>query len=78
MLSVGTANWKFAECPLFSDTVTYNNTYMIFILADSKLSARKYTGCISVMGYFCRPVLNGSRGNTSGLSERQYWGGGGR
>ena len=25
------------------------------------------------MGYFCRQVLNGSRGFTSGLSERQYW-----
>ena len=26
------------------------------------------------MGYFCSAVLNGSRGRTSGLSERQYLG----
>ena len=30
-------------------------------------------GCISVMGYFCRPVVNGSSDLTSGLSVRQYY-----
>lgn len=46
---------------------------MTFSLASWKLLDTKYTGCISVMGYFWTQVLAGSKGRTSGLSERQYW-----
>jgi len=47
--------------------------YLTLSLASSKLSATKYTGWYSVMGYFWRLVLAGSKGRIWGLSDKQYW-----
>jgi len=46
--------------------------YLTLSLASSKLSATKYTGWNSVMGYFCRLVFSGSNGWSWGLSVKQY------
>lgn len=46
--------------------------YLTLSLASSKLSATKYTGWYSVMGYFWRLVLAGSKGRIWGLSDKQY------
>lgn len=47
-------------------------SYIIFSLASSKLSASKYTGWYSVIGYFCSHVLDGSKGFTSAFPSKQY------
>ena len=47
--------------------------HLSFSWAVSKLSARKYTGCISVMGYSCTTIFSGSNGSTAGLSETQCY-----
>lgn len=47
-------------------------TYSIFSLPSSKSSATKYTGWYSVIGYFCKAVLAGSKGRSSGFPLRAY------
>ena len=47
-------------------------TDFIFSWAFLKLSARKYTGCISVWGNGWTAAFMGSKGRISGLLVRQY------
>ena len=48
------------------------SAYIIFSLAFSKLSATKYRGWYSVIGYFWTAVLKGSNGFSSGLPLKLY------
>ena len=48
--------------------------HQIFFLASVKLSARKYNGWYSVIGYSVTAALKGSRGSTFGADVRQYCG----
>lgn len=50
-----------------------SSTHMSWSLTSSKLSATKYVGWYSVIGYGVLPVTSGLNGLSAGLPDSEYW-----